>query len=348
MGEARDGDERPAGPVQVPQKAVPVPARREGRLDLSLPQVAGSAVAAVVAAKLASNLGVYGTILGAGVVSVLGTCGGSVLQHFFRRTGRQVQEVAVRPGVRGVRRDRGTPVGTLSETDPAATGPREPDRTDAVSAPDLTGTSPRRPDPTGTLSEPNRTGTSHRDANPTDAGPRRRERTVALSGAGSAGSDPAADGYGEATSYRARSRSWKRPVVAVALAFGLTMAGITGYEAIAGENISGHGHGTTIGNAVTGHDSPGHSGGTGGTPAPAGTTTGPHSRTDPETTPSQPRSGGTPSTGSGHDHATPPTPAAPPTTPSPTTPTAPTSPPPTSASPSATPSGETGDGGTGG
>lgn len=64
------------------------------RLDLSVPQVAGSAVAAVVAAKLASNLGVYGTIMGAGVVSVLGTCGGSLLQHVFHRTGRHVHEVA--------------------------------------------------------------------------------------------------------------------------------------------------------------------------------------------------------------------------------------------------------------
>lgn len=64
------------------------------RLDLSLPQVAGSAVAAVVAAKLAAGLGVYGTIVGAGVVSVLATCGGSLFQHFFRRTGEQIRDVA--------------------------------------------------------------------------------------------------------------------------------------------------------------------------------------------------------------------------------------------------------------
>ncbi|MEU6995489.1 hypothetical protein ABZ953_33135 [Streptomyces sp. NPDC046465] len=65
------------------------------RLDLSVPQVAGSAIAAVVAAKLASNLGVYGTILGAGVVSALATCGGTVFQHFFRRTGEQIRDVTV-------------------------------------------------------------------------------------------------------------------------------------------------------------------------------------------------------------------------------------------------------------
>ncbi|MET8248386.1 hypothetical protein ABZV31_30710 [Streptomyces sp. NPDC005202] len=69
--------------------------KKEKRLDLSVPQVAGSALAAVVAAKLASYFGVYGTILGAGVVSVIATCGGPVFQHFFRRTAEQIREVAV-------------------------------------------------------------------------------------------------------------------------------------------------------------------------------------------------------------------------------------------------------------
>ncbi|WP_062648504.1 hypothetical protein [Streptomyces maremycinicus] len=66
------------------------------RIDLSVPQVAGSAVAAVVAAKLASYFGVYGTILGAGLVSVVATCGGSLFQHFFSRTGEQLREAQVR------------------------------------------------------------------------------------------------------------------------------------------------------------------------------------------------------------------------------------------------------------
>ncbi|MEV6400184.1 hypothetical protein AB0M39_36280 [Streptomyces sp. NPDC051907] len=61
--------------------------------------MAGSALAAVAAAVLASRLGVYGTIVGAGVVSIVATCGGSVFQHFFSRTGEQIREVAapVRP-----------------------------------------------------------------------------------------------------------------------------------------------------------------------------------------------------------------------------------------------------------
>ncbi|MFF2848543.1 hypothetical protein ACFVT5_19785 [Streptomyces sp. NPDC058001] len=78
--------------------------RGRKRLDLSVPQVAGSAVAAVVAAKLASNVGVYGTILGAGLVSAVATCGGSVFQHFFKRTGEQIRDAAVqtKPGARQV------------------------------------------------------------------------------------------------------------------------------------------------------------------------------------------------------------------------------------------------------
>ncbi|MFE0423473.1 hypothetical protein [Streptomyces sp. NPDC058953] len=71
----------------------PDPAEQGPRhLDLSVPQVAGSALAAVAAAVLASRLGVYGTIIGAGVVSIVATCGGSVFQHLFSRTGDQLRD----------------------------------------------------------------------------------------------------------------------------------------------------------------------------------------------------------------------------------------------------------------
>ncbi|HMG61555.1 MAG TPA: hypothetical protein VK599_01275 [Streptosporangiaceae bacterium] len=61
------------------------------RLDLSLVQVAASALAAVVAAVLASELGVYGTIAGAAVVSIGATTGAAVFQHLFRRTGEELR-----------------------------------------------------------------------------------------------------------------------------------------------------------------------------------------------------------------------------------------------------------------
>ncbi|MFE4977982.1 hypothetical protein ACFRAR_38565 [Kitasatospora sp. NPDC056651] len=66
---------------------------KEGRkrIDLSVAQVAASALATVVGALLASELGVYGTILGAAVVSVGATTGGAVFQHVFKRTGEQLR-----------------------------------------------------------------------------------------------------------------------------------------------------------------------------------------------------------------------------------------------------------------
>ncbi|MFE9427273.1 hypothetical protein ACFYNO_30375 [Kitasatospora sp. NPDC006697] len=66
------------------------------RIDLSMAQVAASALATVAGAVLASGLGVYGTIAGAAVVSIGATCGGAVFQHLFRRTGEQLREVTDR------------------------------------------------------------------------------------------------------------------------------------------------------------------------------------------------------------------------------------------------------------
>ncbi|MBP2048430.1 hypothetical protein J2Z21_001354 [Streptomyces griseochromogenes] len=178
------------------------------RIDLSVPQVAGSALAAVVAAKLASYFGVYGTILGAGIVSIVATCGGSLFQHFFRRTGEQIREATVtaRPAER------------------------------APSAP---------------------------------------------------------DGFTEGTVYRARVKSWKRPVLAASLVFGVTMAGITAYELVSGGSFSGGG-GTTVGDAVTGR---------GPSPSKPGDTT-------PSWSPSDlPASGATPSGDSATTHSATPTPS---------------------------------------
>ncbi|POX41080.1 hypothetical protein C3486_10905 [Streptomyces sp. Ru73] len=68
--------------------------------------MAGSALAAAVAAYLAGRLGVYGTVIGAGVVSVVATTGGSIFQHLFRRTGEQVKEVTVSTRPRPRRRQQ--------------------------------------------------------------------------------------------------------------------------------------------------------------------------------------------------------------------------------------------------
>ncbi|MFG3246215.1 hypothetical protein [Streptomyces sp. NPDC048187] len=172
------------------------------RIDLSVPQVAGSALAAVVAAKLASSFGVYGTIAGAGLISVVATCGGSVLQHFFKRTGEQIR---VKRTVATVR-----------------AGGRAASVSDAVPAPASRSGAGPEPGPGG--------------------------------------------GFTAGTVYRARAKGRRRPLIAAALVFGVTMAGITAYEVASGQSLSG-GHSTTVGSAFTGHNKsatdPGGSGGSG-------------------------------------------------------------------------------------
>ncbi|WP_432075060.1 hypothetical protein [Streptomyces wuyuanensis] len=83
--------------------------------------MAGSALAAVAAAVLASRLGVYGTILGAGLVSVVATCGGSLFQHLFRRTGEQIRDVTQQARPNG----SSLPPGSPEPEPPASGGPHE-------------------------------------------------------------------------------------------------------------------------------------------------------------------------------------------------------------------------------
>ncbi|MFE4308014.1 hypothetical protein ACFRR6_18435 [Streptomyces sp. NPDC056891] len=174
------------------------------RIDLSVAQVSGSALAAVIAAKLASTLGVYGTILGAGVISVIATCGGPLFQHLFRRTGEQVRDatVAAKPKARQV---------------PFAPGP--PD--DHTLMP-------------GTVRAP---------------APYAEELD---------------EEFGTATTHGTRVRGWKRPAIAAALVFGVTMGGITAYELVSGQDFSGKQGTTTFGSVVRG------GGGSGQEAPPAG------------------------------------------------------------------------------
>ncbi|MFJ8732892.1 hypothetical protein [Streptomyces bauhiniae] len=221
------------------------------RFDLNVPQVAGSALAAVVAAKMASYFGVYGTILGAGVVSIVATCGGTVFQQFFRRTGEQLREA------RGVT----------------------------------------------------------------------RSRTPALAGQ----PEPVPGEFTEGTVYRAKVKNWKRPLLAAALVFGVTMGGITVYEAASGSSFSG-GSGTTVSDAVGGRDSSHHHrrdddptpvDTPSGTTAPTGQAPSEDgSSTTRPTTPETTRSPGDgPSSAPGEDATTPaPTPSGGATDPAPTTP----------------------------
>ncbi|MFD8105966.1 hypothetical protein [Streptomyces microflavus] len=246
---------------------------KERRIDLSLPQVAGSAVAAVAAAVAASQLGVYGTIAGAGVMSVVATCGGSVFQHFFRRTGEQIREVTVQvthpegrqvtvhtkettpAGHRGAERrtdpeqapvDDATTV--LPTVDPGAVPevvpdvestrqlrPADPDRTQLLDLGDARTRMLRAQPGAGAGSDPDRT----------------RLLPQTPSGAAVTGGRPTGDGFTEGTTQGTRLRGWKRPALAAAAVFAVSMAGITAFEMISGNDLSG-GQGTTLSSVVRG------------------------------------------------------------------------------------------------
>ncbi|MEU6015767.1 hypothetical protein ABZ826_17425 [Streptomyces sp. NPDC047515] len=214
---------------------------KERRIDLSLPQVAGSAVAAVAAAVAASQLGVYGTILGAGVMSVVATCGGSVFQHFFRRTGEQIREVTVQVKHPG----REVTVRTRETVDArGAQGERRPpagthDATTVMPAVDAT-TALREVDATTVLRSV-----------PVDPDRTRLVRRFDGARSTTAGRPDQDEEFSEATTHGTRLRGWKRPALGAVVVFAVTMAGITTFELVSGNDLSG-GHGTTVGSVVRG------------------------------------------------------------------------------------------------
>ncbi|MFI9201750.1 hypothetical protein [Streptomyces sp. NPDC053048] len=193
------------------------------RLDLSVAQVAGSALAAVVAALLAGKLGVYGTVIGAGVVSVVATTGGTVFQHVFKRTGEQIREAATvqpEPRLRRVPVDRAGRAVDRARSAEAATGelPAATDRTQLMPQASLPGADPAR--------------------------------SEAHAGAYTGAHDETYfHGYSEefngGTTHGTRLRGWKRPALAAAAVFALAMGTVTAWELVSGSSADG-GDGVTV------------------------------------------------------------------------------------------------------
>ncbi|MGW9252147.1 hypothetical protein ACWGS5_08500 [Streptomyces albidoflavus] len=230
------------------------------RIDLSVPQVAGSAVAAVAGAVAASQLGVYGTVIGAGVMSVVATTGGSVFQHLFRRTGEQIRDVAhVRPkGEPGpdvpdtFRADpEPDPLtdpapGRVASADPATAHTVPGDPPAPVEATQLLG----QADPEATQllgqADPGATqllGQAGPDATRAlrvpAAHPAEADQATRLLRAAPQPSGPETGEFGEATTHQARPSRWKRPLISAAAVFVLAMGGITGWELVSGHALSG-------------------------------------------------------------------------------------------------------------
>jgi hypothetical protein len=69
-------------------------ADEQRKFELSVPQILGSALAAVTAAVAASYLGVAGTVIGAAVVSMASTIGTAIYTHYLKQTGERVKQHA--------------------------------------------------------------------------------------------------------------------------------------------------------------------------------------------------------------------------------------------------------------
>ncbi|MFC6067287.1 hypothetical protein [Streptomyces ochraceiscleroticus] len=256
---------------------------REKRIDLSVAQVAGSALAAAVAAYLAGRLGVYGTVIGAGVVSVVATTGGSIFQHLFRRTGEQVKEatVSTRPrprrrqelgsrtaasstGVRGATRVRSASSAGVTMVLPTFDRGGTEDEITSVAAAgnaDATRTLPRSPalDETQVLTASSAADETQVLVPPgaedaTRTVPQQDARTMALrtvaeppGGASVAETSDEAHDDESRTLYGTRLRGRRRTWLAALAVFLLAMAGVTAFELATGHDAAG-GNGTSVSN----------------------------------------------------------------------------------------------------
>ncbi|MFE7121743.1 hypothetical protein ACFU99_40570, partial [Streptomyces sp. NPDC057654] len=230
------------------------------RLDLSVAQVAGSGLAAVIAALLAGKLGVYGTIIGAGVVSVVATTGGTIFQHLFRRTGEQLRDVTVsaKPKARQVPvadtdsdhwpRDaagdeQATTMLPAVERKPEEGGEADPDRTRLLKQAEATQMLPR--------------------IEATQMLPRAEDPTRLLRQAEGAApaSGPAAPADSEeftaATTHGTRLRRWKSPLLHAVVIFVLAMVTVTVVELATGSTPDGK-SGTTFQQIFRSNDSGNH------------------------------------------------------------------------------------------
>lgn len=215
MSNRRITDQEPSERAGVGETTEGQQVGEKRAVDLSVTQVTGSALAAVIAALIAGQLGVYGTIIGAGVISVVATTGGPVFQHLLRRTSEEVKEQVKQQG-------RAT-----SGATPAA---RQADRTVAT--------------PTRAANELERTQLLRLDSPDPDS-----TRLLATA------AEPGLDGaYGAARTHGSRWRGWRRTLVPAVLVFVVAMGGITLYETLSGNNVSGGDGGTSIGQ-VFGRDS---------------------------------------------------------------------------------------------
>lgn len=291
------------------------------RMEISATQVIGGALAAASAAVAASLLGVYGTVVGAAVVSVVASVGGALYTHSFRkgkqaidkaRETRTVRFWRVPPQQPAEAETDTTPTEQLASADQGTTYDVQDD--DRPTVVDAAGT-PEDDEPTVV------TDAAGEDDRPTVVG------------------DPVADDTDtRKPTLRERLRSLNPKAVALTAAciLVISMSGIVFAESFMGKTVSDavrgkQGHGNTVGNALNGGGEPSES------PTPTDTSSITSTPTPTASSSSSPKSGPT-------ESSTPPsTTSKKPTTSKPTTSKPTTSKPATTKLPTTAPTGESGD-----
>ncbi|MGI5327450.1 hypothetical protein [Actinomadura nitritigenes] len=297
--------------------------------DVSTTQLIASGVATLAAAVGASYLGVYGTIIGAGLMSVMSTAGSAVVKHYLDQGRNQIKDLTHLQAA----------VHRQGAAEQAAAEARSADPTRTVAWP--------AGDPNATRLDLSIPGSLPGDlAGGGDPNATRLDRTPAETVADALAAAAGPEAVREVVRRSALDATadwvkqhWVKLVVSSAAIFAIVIGGITVYEAATGAPIgNAKSGGTTLSKALTG----GGGGGGGTDESPSSPAPSTHATTS-GSAPSEGPSGGVPTTG------TPTT--TPPASQRPTEPTAPTSSAPstpqTPQTPSPTKSSEGGAGGDG-
>ncbi|WP_052809309.1 hypothetical protein [Streptomonospora alba] len=217
------------------------------RVELSASQLIGGGVATMAAATAASFIGVYGTVIGAAIMSVISTAGTTLVTHWMQRGGDRARGLAARGTARrryaGEASARDSPAGSGpgaadGDTPPAAAGQEAP-----------------------------------ADA---EGGDSRAAETQALSlGASGSTQDTAGEGpKGRREPGRAwRWPSWRTLAVPAALVFVGVMAVVLVFELFTGQSLSDTVHGREGSSAPTVFGGGSADGQEGSDPAPGPTPT---------------------------------------------------------------------------
>ncbi|NIH78243.1 hypothetical protein [Amycolatopsis viridis] len=264
----------------------------EKKSGLSPAQVVASALAAVTAAFLGSTLGVAGTVIGAGIASVVTTVGSEIYLRSLRRTRAAARRTAELLAVAETRQQTNVvpPVAAPRSTHPLIRHQQQ------------NGTTQRRP--AAQLTDVQRTRVVHPVAPPPLGGPTRR-MPVAGQGGSARGErtvfipkpvDPPATEEAPASGKKAWWKTrWALAAATSVVAFVVGMLAITGFETATGSTVSG-GTGTTLGRVVGGSGGGAEQRKTSEVPAstrsstphekaPAGTSSRPTSSSEEETEP---------------------------------------------------------------